>query len=64
VLTLAARRRFFAELRAREFPRLDSQELAYLDYTGAALASETQMRAHDALLRGRLLGDPQASRDS
>ena len=47
-----------AALRAREFAYLDEQRLTYLDFTGAALPAESQLRAHDALLRGQVLGDP------
>ncbi|HEU4889457.1 MAG TPA: aminotransferase class V-fold PLP-dependent enzyme [Thermoanaerobaculia bacterium] len=48
----------FAELRAREFARLDRQELVYLDYTGSALYAESQIRAHHELLRDGLFGNP------
>jgi selenocysteine lyase/cysteine desulfurase len=49
---------FFDALRAREFGRLDRAGLAYLDYTGAGLAAESQLAAHDTLLRGAVLGNP------
>ena len=52
---------FFARLRAREFPRLDETGLAYLDYTGSALPSMRQLRAHDALLRDTIFGNPHAA---
>lgn len=48
----------FAELRAREFGRLDAGGHVYLDYTGAGLYGESQVRRHAALLRRRLLGNP------
>jgi selenocysteine lyase/cysteine desulfurase len=48
----------FAELRRTEFARLDRLGEAYLDWTGAALYGESQLRAHDALLRGAVLGNP------
>ena len=51
---------FFAALRAREFPQLDSTGLAYLDYTGSALPAMRQIRAHDELLRDAVLGNPHA----
>lgn len=50
----------FAELRAKEFPALDRQRLVYLDYTGAALPSRSQLRAHEALVQGPALGNPHA----
>ena len=50
--------RDFAELRRTEFARLDALGEAYLDWTGAALYGESQLRAHEALLRGALLGNP------
>jgi selenocysteine lyase/cysteine desulfurase len=57
---LSADRRFFATLRAREFPALDRHRLAYLDYTGAALPSQTQLRRHQELAQGQVLGNPHA----
>ena len=48
----------FAELRRTEFARLDRLGEAYLDWTGAALYGESQLRAHEALLRGAVLGNP------
>jgi len=49
---------FFDELRDREFSRLDAQHHAYLDYAGSALYGESQLRAHHALLREGLFGNP------
>jgi len=51
---------FFATLRAREFPQLDANGLAYLDYTGSALPAMRQLRAHDELLRNAVFGNPHA----
>jgi selenocysteine lyase/cysteine desulfurase len=51
---------FFATLRAQEFPQLDENDLAYLDYTGSALPSIRQLRAHDKLLRDAVFGNPHA----
>ncbi|MEO8505967.1 MAG: aminotransferase class V-fold PLP-dependent enzyme [Acidobacteriota bacterium] len=48
----------FAELRAREFPRLQATRLAYLDYTGSALYGESQIRAHFDLLTRQVFGNP------
>ena len=50
--------RSLAELRRTEFARLDAQHLAYLDYTGSALYGDSQIRAHHALLRDGLFGNP------
>lgn len=46
----------FDDLRAREFARLGDH--AYLDYGGGALYGESQLRAHHALLRDGLFGNP------
>jgi selenocysteine lyase/cysteine desulfurase len=52
--------RVFARLRREEFPALDRQPLVYLDYTGAALPSRSQLAAHQALVAGATLGNPHA----
>jgi len=51
-------RTFFDELRDREFSRLDAQHHAYLDYAGSALYGDSQLRAHHALLRDGIFGNP------
>lgn len=48
----------FEELRQREFSRLDAQGHVYLDYTGAGLYSEQQVRANAEMLCGSVLGNP------
>lgn len=48
----------FAELRGRDFSRLDQGGHVYLDYTGAGLYAETQVRAHADYLCGAVLGNP------
>ena len=48
----------FAQLRAREFGRLDRAGLAYLDFVGAGLPAASQLRAHHALLARQVLGNP------
>jgi selenocysteine lyase/cysteine desulfurase len=48
----------FADLRAREFFRLDQQQHVYLDYTGSALYADSQIRAHHDLMRHGLFGNP------
>src|SRR5262245_2851488 len=49
---------FFAELRRREFARLDREDLAYLDYAGSGLYAESQLRAHHATLASSVFGNP------
>lgn len=49
---------FFAELRAREYARLDAGGHVYLDYTGSALYAESLVRRHAEMLQGRVLGNP------
>ncbi len=49
------------ELRAREFGRLDARGHVYLDYTGAGLYGESQIRGHLELLAGNVLGNPHSS---
>jgi selenocysteine lyase/cysteine desulfurase len=48
----------FAELRAREFARLDADAHAYLDFTGSALYPESLVVGHVAMLRDSVLGNP------
>jgi selenocysteine lyase/cysteine desulfurase len=48
----------FAELRAREFARLDAGGHAYLDYTGSALYPERLVTEHAESLRRMVLGNP------
>ncbi|MBW3571683.1 MAG: aminotransferase class V-fold PLP-dependent enzyme [Gemmatimonadetes bacterium] len=48
----------FQELRQREFSRLDALGHVYLDYTGAGLYSEAQVRANAEMLCGSVLGNP------
>ncbi len=49
---------FFAALRGREFRRLDTSGLAYLDYTGSGLYAASQVRDHAEWLQGSVLGNP------
>ncbi len=46
------------ELRATEYARLDALGQAYLDYTGGGLYATSQLREHQALLAGVVLGNP------
>jgi selenocysteine lyase/cysteine desulfurase len=46
------------DLRATEYARLDEQGQVYLDYTGAGLHAERQVRAHMHLLCREALGNP------
>jgi selenocysteine lyase/cysteine desulfurase len=50
--------RFFDELRATEYARLDKDDQAYLDYTGSGLYAERQITSHSRRLRGCVLGNP------
>jgi len=47
-----------ADVRAREFGRLDECDHAYLDYAGAALYPMCLVDAHAEMLRGAVLGNP------
>ncbi len=46
------------ELRATEYTFLDSGGHTYLDYTGAGLAADAQLRAHVARVRSGCFGNP------
>src|SRR5262245_14695831 len=46
------------ELRRTEYARLDAQGQTYLDYTGGGLYAESQVRAHESLLREQVFGNP------
>jgi molybdenum cofactor sulfurtransferase len=48
----------FEALRRREFSRLDRQGHVYLDWTGAGLYAESQVREHAEFLAGSVLGNP------
>jgi molybdenum cofactor sulfurtransferase len=48
----------FEELRRREFARLDDQGHVYLDYTGAGLYAESQVRTHAEFLSRGVFGNP------
>jgi selenocysteine lyase/cysteine desulfurase len=50
----------FAELRRREYARLDASHHAYLDFTGSALYPESLVVAHTSMLRRAVLGNPHA----
>jgi selenocysteine lyase/cysteine desulfurase len=45
-------------LRASEYSRLDTQECAYLDYTGAGVYAHSQVTAHTDLLARLIAGNP------
>ena len=49
---------FLADLRRREFGRLDDEGETYLDYAGSALHAASQLRAHNTLLESGLFGNP------
>ena len=46
------------KLRAAEYPYLDSRGHVYLDYAGAGLAADAQLRMHTGRMRGRCFGNP------
>jgi molybdenum cofactor sulfurtransferase len=48
-------------LRASEYSRLDAQEQAYLDYTGAGLHADCQIRQHAELLTSAVFGNPHSA---
>ncbi len=48
----------FAELRKREFARLDQAGIAYLDYTGSALHGASQLERYVDLVQGGVFGNP------
>jgi molybdenum cofactor sulfurtransferase len=48
----------FEQLRQREFSRLDAQGQVYLDFTGAGLYAESQVRAHTEFLCRGVFGNP------
>lgn len=48
-------------LRAREYARLDTLGHIYLDYTGAGLYAESQVRAHLTMLTNDVFGNPHSS---
>lgn len=54
----------FAQLRVREFARLDMHNQAYLDYTGAALYPASLVEAHHAELINGIYGNPHSEHDA
>jgi molybdenum cofactor sulfurtransferase len=46
------------DLRARDYSRLDRAGLVYLDYTGAGLYAESQIRRHQEMLLNGVFGNP------
>ena len=46
------------ELRQRDYSRLDSNQEVYLDYTGAGLYADSQVKAHHKLLAEHVYGNP------
>lgn len=49
---------YFETLRAEEYARLDRLGVVYLDYAGSGLFAESQVRSHQELLLGSVLGNP------
>jgi molybdenum cofactor sulfurtransferase len=52
---------FFAELRRREYARLDAGGHVYLDYTGAGVYADSQLAEHLELLRANVFGNPHSA---
>ena len=52
------------DLRASEYGRLDSQGHAYLDYTGAGLHADSQVREHAESLATNVFGNPHSANPS
>lgn len=52
------------ELRAAEYGRLDAQGHTYLDYTGAGLHADSQVREHAESLTRQVLGNPHSASPS
>jgi molybdenum cofactor sulfurtransferase len=48
-------------LRTSEYSRLDDQQHVYLDYTGASLYADSQLRDHLELLAGGVFGNPHSA---
>lgn len=59
--TVPARTRCLDDLRAREYARLDRLGHIYLDYTGAGLYAESQVRTHLNLLLNDVFGNPHSA---
>ena len=49
------------ELRRQEYPDLDARDQVYLDYTGAGLFAQSQIREHLALIQHAILGNPHSA---
>ncbi len=49
------------DLRGSDYSRLDAADHVYLDYTGAGLYGDSQIRAHAALLAREVLGNPHSA---
>lgn len=52
---------FFADLRKREFSRLDEQQHIYLDYTGGNLYAQSLIERHFKYLRESVYGNPHST---
>jgi selenocysteine lyase/cysteine desulfurase len=50
-----------ADLRAREYARLDAESHVYLDYTGGGLYAASQVRQHQELLLAGVFGNPHST---
>lgn len=50
-----------AQLRAKEYSRLDTHRHVYLDYTGGGLYADSQLESHMKILREGVFGNPHSS---
>ena len=48
-------------IRAKEYPLLDTQDQVYLDYTGANLFAQAQVKAHMDVLQAHVFGNPHST---
>ena len=48
-------------LRASQYGRLDAHGEVYLDYTGAGLHGDSQIRQHAKMLTGAVFGNPHSA---
>ncbi|KAF1826255.1 PLP-dependent transferase [Dissoconium aciculare CBS 342.82] len=55
---------WFVRLRQAEYGYLDEQNQVYLDFTGAALAAKSQLRAFQTRMAGELYGNPHSQSPS
>lgn len=52
------------QLRAQDYPQLDAQGMAYVDYTGGGLYGHSQIQKHMDLLKSGVYGNPHSANPS